>query len=126
MGSQRSKIYRATALFVVLAAALMPSDAPAQFYTGNNLYSDCTEPRGTNLYYQRSARCISYVMGVADQWSLQREMSGGSSCIPSGVTTGQLRDIVTQYLTANPGNRHLSAAALVMLAISQSFTGCSR
>jgi Rap1a immunity proteins len=41
-----------------------------------------------------------------------------SYCIPTGVTTGQVADVICKYLKDNPADRHKSAADLVTTALN--------
>ena len=58
-------------------------------------------------------RCLGYVVGAIDG------MNG--LCVPSGVTKGQLADVVAFHLRDNPAERHLPAALLVRKAINEKF-----
>jgi Rap1a immunity proteins len=39
--------------------------------------------------------CIAYIAGVNDAFNIT---AGGKSCVPTGVTMGQLRDVILRYL----------------------------
>jgi hypothetical protein len=85
----------------VLCLALVAGSAHAEFVDGNKLLSDMNGVHG----FQMSA--LGYVMGVAD--TLQNVVV----CIPSNVTSGQVADMVRNYLTNVPRERHLSGDILV-------------
>lgn len=87
------------ALALILA---LSSLARAEFWDGNTLLSRMGGTSGE----QNAA--IGYVMGVADVHH------NVAQCAPEGVTSGQMRDMVRNYLTSNPAVRHLSADLLVL------------
>jgi hypothetical protein len=63
--------------------------------------------------FQMSA--LGYVMGVAD--TLQHVVV----CIPSNVTSGQVNDMVRNYLTNVPRERHLSGDILIGRVLKEAF-----
>jgi hypothetical protein len=75
--------------------------------------------------------CAAYISGVVDEITLNVATeavakSGGKifryrSCIPSGVTLDQIRDVIAVYLRNNPSTRHLSAASLAEHALADAF-----
>lgn len=78
------------------------SAAQAEFWDGNTLLSRMSGSMGE----QNAA--IGYVMGVADVHH------NSTQCAPEGVTSGQMRDMVRNYLTNTPAIRHLPADLLVL------------
>jgi len=76
--------------------------AHAEFKTGNELLSDLNSP-DTFL----KGLSLGYIMGVADLGY------GVIHCPPETVTAGQLRDMVRNYLTNTPAERHLSADTVI-------------
>ena len=86
-----------------LAIALVATSAHAEFFSGNDLLQrmDSDSP------VQRSLS-LGYVMGVADAHF------GVTQCAPDSVTSGQMRDMVRNYLTNVPGERHFAADSLVV------------
>lgn len=114
----QTKVTLALALGLVLS---WDDTAQAHFTSGNDLLKECTAREGEATYYQSSAYCTAYITGAADALDAERYMTVKSTCIPSGVTAGQLRDIVVAYLQANPTNRHISGYLLVNLALIGAF-----
>ena len=110
------------AMFVggAIWATAIGSPATAGFLTGNALYSDCTAREVV-----ANARCAAYIVGVHDDFMLERTIEGApSECTPNGTTAGQLTDVVVRYLRENPETRNLSAALLVRLAIVKGWPTC--
>lgn len=111
----------ALALSGIWPPALRAQTTPHEaFWTGNDLYEACGRAR--------SPACLAYVAGVTDGWSLLEAtmVSTGQVdkkrwCSPKGASTGQMRDVVGQYLERNPQNRHFSAASLTLEALAQAF-----
>ncbi len=99
---------------LVLAAALLTGTAHATFYDGNDLLNrmDSDNPQHRML-------ALGYVAGVADS------VRGRDSCHPDNVTTGQIRDLIRNYLTNNPADRHYSANSIVREVLKSVFP-CSR
>ena len=94
----------------ILAGFLMvPVMAQAGFWTGNNLL---TRMNGDQM--DRTI-ALGYVMGISDA------LEGILHCSSSGVTSGQTRDIVKQYLEANPSIRDKSAETLASKALQDAF-----
>jgi hypothetical protein len=95
---------------LILVVALVATSAHAEFLDGNELLDRMrsTEP-------VRRGVAIGYVLGVHDT------MARVNHCTPSNVTSGQLRDIVQNYITNTPARRHESADVLVMDALKIGF-----
>lgn len=100
----------------------------ASYISGNDLYRDCTAPQSDSTYYQLTASCTSYILGVNDAFvtgsivaGLVRAEETSSTmemlCVPVGVEAGQLRDIVVSHLRNNPAERHESASLQVLIAL---------
>lgn len=104
-------LLRLTFIFSVLFS----SPAWADFETGNQLHSDCS----SELFYEKGI-CIGYIMAIADVLG-SSPLYGYSTCIPSGVTAGQMRDVVQRWLNENPKERHYNADSLVAWALSDAF-----
>jgi hypothetical protein len=108
---------------VALAAALLLlSAAPAvagSNLTGNDLLERCSASASDNPI--QWGVCLGYVMAVADLLGQGRPINGARACIAADVTSGQLMDIVRQWLQRNPARRHLNGAALVAVALQQAF-----
>ena len=104
---------RLFAILIVVAATMsvsMEARAGATAETGNKLYESCIAPSS----FDRGP-CYGYAVGIVDVMS-ENPINGFSACIPNHVTIGQIRDLVTQYLTTNSARRHLTAAGLVAAA----------
>jgi hypothetical protein len=87
----------------------MAGSAQAEFLDGNKLLSDMKGSHG----FQMSA--LGYVMGVADA------IQGAVACVPPSVTSGQLRDMVFNYLENTPAVRHFPGDALITHILKQSW-----
>jgi Rap1a immunity proteins len=104
------------ALTAAIALAAVPAQAAAQqrarAHTGNELLEECKSKGASGLF------CLGFVRGLAEGLTLWRSFAPESAitCIPEGVTTGQLKDIVVKWLADNPKDRHLGADALVARA----------
>ncbi len=88
--------------------------AHAEFLDGNKLLSDMKGSHG----FQMSA--LGYVMGVADA------IQGAVACVPPSVTSGQVQDMVRNYLEANPAVRHLTGDMIVTHVLKQAFPCATR
>lgn len=85
----------------LLTLALLCGSAHAEFIDGNKLLSDMNGSHGMQM------SALGYVMGVADT------LQGVTVCAPPSVTSGQMRDMVFNYLTNTPAVRHLSGDSIV-------------
>jgi hypothetical protein len=93
-----------------------------EFYTGAELYAQCSAQPADADYQPRQARCTGYVIGVSD--ALQAAQGRGqraSVCIRPAATASQLVAAVEQYLEAHPDKRHIAAHDLVDEALSAAF-----
>jgi hypothetical protein len=88
--------------------------AHAEFLDGNKLLSDMKGAHG----FQMSA--LGYVMGVADS------IQSVTACVPPSVTSGQVLDMVRNYLEATPAVRHLTADMIVTHVLKQAFPCATR
>lgn len=105
----------------------------AQDLSGNRLLKNCiASDKGSEGF------CFGYIIGT-----IEGLMVGGALevakqnpqiadlgdaplevvryCIPSGVTKGQLQDVVVAYLNDHPAERHELAPVLVHRALSEAF-----
>ena len=96
-----------------LILAVFCGAAHAEFIDGNKLLSDMNGSHG----HQMSA--LGYVMGVADT------QQGVSVCAPPSVTSGQMRDMVFNYLTNTPAVRHFSGDSIVTHVLKSTWP-CAR
>jgi len=82
-----------------LTIALVLWSRAALALTGNELLKRCED----NDAVQR-AFCVGYVIGVAD---MVEEGPSGLICVATGVSNGQLSDIVVKFLRDHPERRQL-------------------
>ena len=106
---------------VVIAAVKSISaavQAAGGFEGGNSLYASCASPTGTVKW----SACLGYVEGIADAMG-GNAINGYTACLPlqSGVTAGQIRDVVKQYLALHPEERHKGAVGMVAHALEDAF-----
>ena len=104
---------------LVLAAGLLwpvcafSQNADTVAVSGNELYSRCIHGPSTPQY----VACLAYVEGTVDALSVDKTI-----CLPeSHVTTGQVKDIIVNYLRDHPQNRHNSASLLAAIALNEAF-----
>ena len=124
IGSERScRTFIVTGLISLATLGMAQANT---FQNGNDLLAKCreTESLPVDQYFQRGF-CLGYIEGIADYLELVRETSGLGSCIPRGVTTEQVRDVVINALTAQAADRNMDAALLAMNAISKAWN-CRR
>ena len=95
---------------LIAIAALMCGAAHAEFFSGNDLLA---KMNGGNSYDVSLA--LGYVMGVFDT------TVGVDHCSPERVTSGQARDVVRNYLEANPSMRQYSADIHVRVALGRAW-----
>ncbi len=112
-----SKCGSALALIACLAAS--PAMA-GQFLSGEGLYQLCTGSAAVQRDAPvQQAECMRYIEGVSDA-----DDAEGNSCVSPGVSTGQLRDVVTTYLREKAAtDRHLLPAAILVRMALASFCG---
>ena len=106
---------------MLLAAACLlsiPGHAAAPpWYTGNDWLEYCNDGSAGQIL------CISYARGVADTIELWRRLAPNTAvaCIPPEVTTGQLKEIGQQFMTAHAKDRHYPAVQLLTGAFMQAW-----
>lgn len=94
--------------FLVLLAFC--GSAHAEFQSGNDLW---TKLNSNNHSYEMYA--MGYIAGAYDVGA------GTNHCVPTGVTLGQIQDIVKDTLRILPEKRHLSADSFVSFAVRNAF-----
>ncbi|MDP1542419.1 MAG: Rap1a/Tai family immunity protein [Polycyclovorans sp.] len=63
-----------------------------------------------------------YVLGVFDAYSVSEKLTEQYSfCVPDGVTSNQLFDVVAKYLNGNPEHLHIPAGVLVYVSLQKAF-----
>jgi hypothetical protein len=83
--------------------------------TGNTLKQKCG---GAGI---TEGVCIGYIEGVADVLSSGTVLHGFKACFPVDLITGQLLDVVKNWIERNPEKLHYSAPGLVASALSSAF-----
>lgn len=89
---------------LLVAMLMIPAMARAEFWTGNDLYAKLNSVEAFDRI-----NGLGYVMGVYDA------QVHVVFCPPTeqGMNAGQVKDMVLQYLAANPSQRHRQGYALV-------------
>jgi len=77
------------------------------YESGNTLLRDLESTEMNKMY------ALGYIVGAADAYN------ESALCIPSGVTKGQLNDVVHRFLRVTPQHRDLPADVLVLLALGE-------
>ena len=85
----------------LLMLALLCGSVRAEFIDGNKLLADMNGSHGMQM------SALGYVMGVADT------LQGAVVCMPPSVTSGQVMDMVRNYLNNVPRDRHFSGDSIV-------------
>jgi hypothetical protein len=106
----------AVATAVTLACHPAAAQEPVAFYTGNELWSHCSDESAYS-----SGLCMGFVMGIADVMGAGSAILGARVCLPERVNGGETRDVVKRYLELHPERRHYAAASLVLDALAQAF-----
>lgn len=92
--------------------------AHADIFDGNELMARCSSQRIDEVN-----TCVGYLAGIADSdraapaWRSTRSLF----CIPQGVTTGQLRKVLLEYVGQHPEQAEFNAAILVGNAFIEAF-----
>lgn len=86
---------------LLILAALCAGTAHAEFIDGNKLLADMNGSHGQQM------SALGYVMGVADT------LTSVVICMPENVTSGQINDMVKNYLNNVPRERNLSGDVIV-------------
>ncbi|HEY6817584.1 MAG TPA: Rap1a/Tai family immunity protein [Croceibacterium sp.] len=110
---------------VILAGAGAPpfaTPAHAYFLDGDELMNHCSATIADERF--DPAVCVTYIMGAYDGFMFQRLARNQPRCTPRTLTAGQLREVVIEYLQANPDNRAMDASALVWNAIIAKWPDC--
>ena len=102
----------------MVAAGLMcvAGAAGAQgFFTGNRLNSACENDKYAVEFYMVGAFDTSVMFsGLLDDGAKK-------VCLPEGVNSTQIRDVVCRYTQENPKDRHWPAAIFVWEALTDAF-----
>jgi hypothetical protein len=107
---------------VALPCLMVGGAATAAFFDGNKLFQECQggdDPRqseqGDPGKSTEWGECLGYILGVEDA------LDGTAFCLPDGVRSRQVRDIVTLWLQGHPETRHYEAQSLVITALKEKF-----
>ena len=90
------------------------------YFDGNNLYGDCKNESDTLA----QGFCVGYVSGLVDLDLFYADMIEGyrpQYCLRNAVNPMQLKELVIQYLEANPEQRQYPAASNVIMALKNAF-----
>ena len=88
--------------------ALIPCIAQAEFFSGNDILNKINSSS-----HMDQMQALGYIQGVSDVYVYV------TFCPGSGVTAGQLQDIVKVYLQNNPATRNKTAESLINTALKQ-------
>ena len=90
----------------------------AVFENGNELYRHCKNEQMESAAQSNAGSdlCLGYILGTYDAAGKNYAI-----CIPVGVTTDQLKNVVRDWLLIHPEKRDLPAAGLVLDALLQQF-----
>ena len=85
----------AAAVTTAVALACVPAAAQegAGFFTGNDLWSHCSDKSAFS-----SGICLGFVAGIADVMGTGSAILGSKACIPEHGTAAQARDVVKRFL----------------------------
>lgn len=103
---------------MIIVSVVGPAQALDVFDTGDDLFARCTS--SGPFQQQDRAYCIAYIDGIAADLDVQGAPEP-SVCIPLGVTKGQARDVVIDYLRRNPKSRSDPAAGLIRIALMRAW-----
>ncbi len=117
-GPSRDYVREMRQMLLAVALVLTVHPALAGYWTGNRLFEGCSD-----------GSAATYVMGAIDidTWeTVAFDKETGMPidtlefiCIPAGSTGQQATDIVCNYLTDHPENRHDDAPSLIRSAIGE-------
>jgi hypothetical protein len=101
-------------LTTCLTALLSTANAQQlHFESGNQLLE---QMNGSNI---EKMYAMGYVVGAADA------MNNAVFCLPKSATAGQVNDIIKNYLTNVPQDRHFSADSIIAKVFATAFP-CAR
>jgi hypothetical protein len=111
--NQRDKNGVIHMLRYLIVALVLAAEQPAQGVSGNELREYCTG--------KDNQACFGFILGTLDYNDLLQALSppeGMRLCVPTGVTVGQLRDVVNKYMGQHPENAHHAATMTVINAVT--------
>jgi hypothetical protein len=118
---------------LLVLVLLWPAAALSGFYTGNDIQERCVGTRHgePNANVSMFNSCIAYLAGIEDAaktlkgWGYTNHGAPTGSCIPNGVTAGQLRQAWLNHTSQRPEGLRLDAASLVLNAFEKAWP-CKR
>lgn len=99
-----------TFVFLIVSASAHAAD-------GNDLQRWCTSHDTTVR-----AAMLGYILGATDGLMMPTGAGDGVVCMDPKVQPTQIRDVVCQFVDANPATRHLSGGEQVWFALTKAFT----
>ena len=117
-------------LLAAAAVVMLAGEAHAGMLDGQGLYQLCRGERSTGEAYvvgvvdtflllQSVGRDVKAKGGVEDNPAMARMVD--VMCIPKGLSSETLFDVVCEYLERNPGERHLIASDLTWIAMMKTY-----
>lgn len=108
---------------LLLVLTMIPRPVQASFVDGNDLLQKCSTRERDAAYFQNQSYCMGYIVGVSDAAEFFQTAPGMPQlvCLPSNVTSGQLKDVVVKYLQDNPAKRHEDAESLILTSLAINF-----
>lgn len=104
--------------FVFIGLVLIAS-SPAWAVSGGDIYTSCASAPGTQAYALCAAYLNGFIGGVlVDQISNEQ---GAPICLPDGMTTDQVREVVIRYGRTNPASLGVISSSFVGAAITKAF-----
>ena len=94
-------------LLLTISACVCLSAHAGTFWYGNKLHNKL---QGNTL---EQMQALGYIMGVSDA------LDTATVCAPTNVTSGQLNDIIKNYLENTPAVRHLAADSLISAVLGR-------
>jgi hypothetical protein len=88
----------------------VPTMARAEFWTGNDVFQ-----KQSSTEVMERMQALGYIMGIYDAYVHVHFCPKSES----GITAGQVNDIVRQYLVLNPARRNQQGYTLVREAFAQ-------
>jgi hypothetical protein len=84
-------------------------------------WCDGTRESEARESYINYSVCVGYLAGVNDAAKVLRfwGQTALNSCLPEGVGVEQLRQVVLRWMRSHPGQWHLPAGGLVLVANSK-------
>jgi len=91
-------------------------DQPRVWTSGSDLANQCGHVQDQFA----TGACVGYVVAAAEIADSGR-LKGYHSCIPKGVTKGQLQDVVNKYLARHPEQLEYIGYQVVVVALVEAF-----